>query len=99
MYTPACDAILCGSCVLLCSKEQRADKGLLVNVPFSNWVKISDTLAMHAKLKYHISALQDVDTLRTTIENHNCRLVSNSLQDHLATNKHVLLEIVHAVIY
>ena len=102
MYNPACDSIFCGPCALLCSKQQRADKGSLVNVPFSNWVKISDTLATHAKHKYHISPLEAADTFRTTIENPNCRLdvmVSKSLQDRLATNNHVWLEVVHAIIY
>ena len=87
-------------CYVLSSNELTNDYWSMF--PFSNWVKISDTLATHAKHKYHISALEAPDTFRTTIENPNCRLdvmVSKSLQDRLATNEHVLLEVVHAIIY
>ena len=51
VYSPASDGVYCASCALLCSDH--ADKGFLVNVPFCNWVKLSDALSSHARHKYH----------------------------------------------
>ena len=41
LYSPKLDAVFCGPCSLLLPSVQRRDKGLLVNRPFSNWVKIA----------------------------------------------------------
>ena len=71
--------------------------------PFGkNWVKLSDALAPHAKLKYHRNAMQAADTLRTTVDNPDARLdviVSSVLQDRIANNRHILQEIVRAILY
>ena len=48
-YSPTLDAVFCGTCALLLQKDKRRDKGLLVNKPFSNWVKLSDALNTHSK--------------------------------------------------
>ena len=41
LYSPNLDAVFCGQFSLLLPSVQRRDKGLLVNRPFSNWVKIA----------------------------------------------------------
>ena len=66
-------------------------KGILVNAPFRNWVKISDTLATHAKHRYHFHSMQKADTLKAAVNKPDTRvdvMVSTALQDRLATNKH-----------
>ena len=78
------------------------DKGILVNAPFRNWVKISDTLATHAKHKYHFHLMQKADTLKAAVDKPDTRvdiMVSTALQDHLATNRHILQEIVRAILF
>ncbi len=44
-YSPSLDGVFCGPCSLLILSSKRSNKSTLVNKPFSNWVKISDTLA------------------------------------------------------
>ena len=67
-YSSALDAVFCGPCSLLLEKVRRKDKGQLVNVPFSNWVKLSDTLSTHSKHAYHREALQLADIMKASIE-------------------------------
>ena len=64
VYSPAVDGVYCAPCALLCSEQNRVDKGYLVNVPFRNWVKLSDALATHAKHRYHAHSMQDADILK-----------------------------------
>ena len=102
VYSPANDGVYCAPCALLCSEQNRTDKGFLVNVPFRNWVKLSDTLATHAKHKYHAHSMQEADTLRAVVDNPGARLdvkVNTALQDRLATNKQILQEIERATLY
>ena len=47
----------------------RWDKGLLVNKPFSNWVKLSNVLSSHSKLAYHRDDVRSADILKTSVEN------------------------------
>ena len=102
VYSTAVDGVYCAPCAIMRTQLVRSDKGLLVNVPFRNWVKLSDALATHAKLKYHRNAMQAADTLRTTVDNPDARLdvmVSSVLQDRIANNRHILQEIVRAILY
>ena len=102
VYSRANDGVYCAPCALLCSEHNRINKGFLVNVPFRNWVKVGDALATHAKHKYHAHPMQEADTLRAVVESPDSRLdvmVNTALQDRLATNKHVLQEIVRATLY
>ena len=50
--------------VLFYAQQNCADKGHLVNVPFRNWVKLSDALATRAKHRYHAHSMQDADILK-----------------------------------
>ena len=84
------------------SERQATGQGLLVNKPFSNWVKLSDALNTHSKLLYHRDALQSADVLKTTIENPSSRIdviVSSALQSRIAENKHILKQIVRAILF
>ena len=45
--------VFCGTCSVFV--EDRHNKGLLVNWPFTNWVKLSDILKSHSQLAYHIA--------------------------------------------
>ncbi len=101
-YSPKLDAVICGPCALLIPKDKRNDKGLLVNRPFSCWVKLSDALSNHSKHAYHREALQSADKLKTTIENPASRMdvmTSSALQSRMAENRHILRQIVHAILF
>ena len=100
-YSPKLDGVFCGPCALFAG-ENRMDKGVLVNMPFSNWVKITEILSKHAKLAYHHKALQDADILKNVIENPMSRidiLSSSVLQSRIKENKHIFGQIVHAILY
>ena len=76
------------------------DKGILVNKPFCNWVKLTETLSKHAKHAYHHKALQDADILKNVIENPKSRvdiLSSSVLQCRIKENKHIFRQIVRAI--
>ena len=78
------------------------DKGMLVNKPFSNWVKLSDMLKTHSQHVYHRDALQSSEVLKTTIENPASRfdvMVSSVLQSQITENKHILQQTVRALIF
>ena len=82
--------------------HERSNKGVLVNAPFRNWVKISDTLSSHTKLKYHLNCSADADTLHRTVVAPSSRidvLTVSNIQDRIAENTHILKQIVHAILY
>ena len=58
--------MFCGPCAVLLPGGDRKDKGVLVNRPFFNWVKISNALTKHSK---HHDSLLSADTLKTSIQN------------------------------
>ena len=92
-YSPILDGVFCGACALLLDEDKRKDKGVLVNKPFSNWVKLSNVLSTHSKHLYHRDALQSAEVLKGTIENPASRLdviVSSVLQSRITENKHIL---------
>ena len=66
-YSPKLDGVFCGPCAVFAG-ENCMDKGILVNRPFSNWGKITETLSKHAKLAYHHKALQDADVLKMSLK-------------------------------
>ena len=68
LYSPKVDGVFCGPCSILLSSSDRADKGLLVNKPLSNWEKLSNTLSSHSSLRYHRDCVLKVDVLKTTVE-------------------------------
>jgi len=101
-YSPTLDSVFCGPCSVLLSSERREDKGLLVNRPFSQWVKLSDTLNSHSKAAYHSDCLQAADILKATIENPNARIdvmQSTALKSKIEENKHILRQIVRAALF
>ncbi len=102
IYSHKLEAIFCGPCSILLPVSERRDKGLLVNRPFSNWGKLSTTLISHSEHTYHRECLQDADILKSVTENPTCHLdvmTSSILQDHIKENKHILRQIVCAIIY
>ena len=73
-----------------------------MNRTFSNWVKLSDVLQNHSKLVYHRDAVQSAEVLKTSVENPASRIdvmISSSLQSRMAENKHILRQIVRAVLF
>jgi len=102
LYSPKLDAVFCGPCSLLLPVSKRRDKGLLVNRPFSNWGKLSITLSNHSEHIYHRECLQDADILKSVIDNPAGRVdfkVNSTIQVHINENKHILRQIVRAIIY
>ena len=90
------------ACSLLLPNIKRRDKCLLVNRPYSNWVKISNALSNHSLLRYHQECLQDADILKATIDNPTSRIdimTDNSLQARMNENKHIIRQIVRAIIF
>ena len=102
LYSPKVDGIFCGPCAILLPVDKRKDKGLLVNKPFSNWIKLSSALIDHSKLKYHRDCLQLADTIRSSIENPASRvdvMTNKTLQIKIKENEHILKQIVRAIIF
>ena len=102
LYSPKLDSVFCGPCSVLLPNSKRRDKGLLVNRSYSNWAKISNALVSHSSLRYHRDCLQEADILKGTIENPASRLdvmVDNSLQARMNENKHIIRQIVQAVVF
>lgn len=100
-YSPKLDGVFCGPCALFAG-ENCTNKVVLVNRPFSNWVKITEALSKHAKVAYHHKALQDADILKSVIENPKSRidiLSSSVLQSRIQENKHIFGQIVRAILY
>ena len=102
LYSPKLNAVFGGPCSLLLPSSQQKDKGLLVNRPFSIWVKLNKILNNHSMVNYHRHCLQDVDILKSTIDNPARRIdvmASSALQIRMNENKHILRQIVRAIIY
>ena len=72
-------------------------------MPFNNWVKISGTLTKHSKLVYHHDCMQAADALKASIVNPTSSqidIISDSwLQTRIAQNKHILQQIVRAILF
>ena len=101
-YSPEADGVFCSPCSMMISAEHRIGKGLLVNAPFSNWVKISDALASHTKLRYHQDCVSAADVLHETIIRPTSRIdvmANAQLAQRRAENLHILEQIVRAVCY
>ena len=102
LYSPKLDGVFCGLCSLLLPGSKRRDKRLLVNRPYSNWVRISNDLSAHSSLSYDQKCLQNADILKSTIENPASRLdvmVENSLQARMNDNWRVIRQIVRAFVF
>ncbi len=102
LYSPKLDGIFCGPCAILLPVLERKDKGMLVNRPFSNWIKISSILANHSSLHYHRNCLAMADTLKLSVENPSTRvdvMFSDSIQKKITENEHILRQIVRAILY
>lgn len=101
-YSSSLNGVFCGPCSILLTESKRNGKGILVNKPFSNWVKISTTLKNHSLFSYHLEAVVAADALKTTTENPSKRIdvqTSTTLQRQVERNKHILRQIIRAVIY
>ncbi len=75
---------------------------MLVNRPFSNWIKISSILANHSSLRYHQNCLVMADTLKLSVENPSTRvdvMFSDSIQKKITENEHILRQIVRAILF
>ena len=59
MYSTKLD----GPCAINLPVQSQYDKGILVNKPFNNWVKIT-TLSNHFMLVYYHDCVQAADTLK-----------------------------------
>ena len=102
LYSPKLDGVFCGPCALFMSIEKRKDKGLLVNKPFSNWIKISSILSDHCKLKYHLDSVQLADALRSSIQNPTSQvhvMTNKALELTMRKNEHILRQIVRAILF
>ncbi len=102
LYSPKLNAVFCGPCSILLPSSQRKDKGLLVNRPFSNWVKLNNTLNNHSMANHHRHCLQAADVLKSTIDNparHIDVLTTSALHIRMNENKDILRQIVRAIIY
>ena len=80
----------------------RKNKGLLVNRPYTNWIKISYVPSKHTSLHYHHDCDRDADILKSAVENPTLwiDIMSNSgLQKQLNENKHILHHIMWAILY
>ena len=80
----------------------RAEKGLLVNRAFSNWIKTSSTLASHFSLHYHWHCLAMADSLMSSVNNPAARvdtMFSGAVQENIEENKHIIRQIVRAIVY
>lgn len=97
LYSPNLDGVFCGPCsILLPSSMNRADKGFLVNRPFSNWIKISNTLANHASLQYHRHTIAMADSLKSSVNNPAARvdtMFSGAVQKTIEENKQIIRQI------
>jgi hypothetical protein len=101
-YSVKLDGVFCGPCALFLSESRRNDKGLLVNRPFSNWVKISEALQKHSKHFYPCDCVQLTDAIKVSLENPASRvdmMLSRSLQSQMTENKHILQQIVRGIIF
>ena len=101
-YSTSTDGIFCAPCAIMLSAEQRRGKGYLVNSPFSNWVKISETLSTHVKLRYHQDCVAAADIMHDTVLRPAARIdviTDQTLRERQRQNLHILRTIVRATIY
>uniref|UniRef100_A0A1X7UTS8 TTF-type domain-containing protein n=1 Tax=Amphimedon queenslandica TaxID=400682 RepID=A0A1X7UTS8_AMPQE len=81
-YSPSLNGVFCGPCSILLTESKRNGKGILVNTPFSNWVKISSTLRNHSQFSYHSKTIVAADALKTTTEIHPGELMFKQVQHY-----------------
>ena len=102
-YSKQLDGTYFGPCAMLLPTHSRCDEGVLVNKPFNNWVKIIDILKTHSSHVYHCDCMQAADTLKASITNplsSRIDMISNTqLQGCVAQNKHILKQIVRAILF
>lgn len=98
-YSRIRDGLFCGACFLLLPKDKQKDKVAreltIFELGQDQWC-----LSTHSNHSYHV--LQSADVLKSSIENPASRIdvmVSSALQSRIAENKHIVRQIVRAVIF
>ena len=80
----------------------REDKGLLVNRSFSNWIKVSNTLANQLSLHYYRQSLAMADALKSSVDNSRTPIdvmFSDGIQKRINENEQILRQIVRAILF
>ena len=100
-YSPTVDGVYCGPRTILLSAQNRYRKGSLVNAPFTgSWTKISDSVASHAKLRYHSDSVAAAGVLRETILRRAGRIdakANTQLREWQSRNAQILKQIIRVV--
>lgn len=102
-YSPHLDGAFCIACAIFV--KDRVKKGILVNAPFTKWIKASEVLGGnkgHTTKAYHIDAMQAMKIFITAMKNPQATLpahVNKVLLQRIDNNKHIIERIVHAVLF
>ena len=66
VYSKRLDGGFCKFCVLFVRNREKL--GVLVNKPFTSWVKVNNTAENHASYNYHIRAVETALDFKCSIE-------------------------------
>jgi hypothetical protein len=91
VYSKALDGGFCIYCALFA--KERSKYSVLVNKPFTKWVKVNKIVSAHASNKYHNNALVDARAYIQSIEkpdgNVNVRL-NTEIARNIQENRHIV---------
>ena len=97
VYSKNLDGGFCTFCALFA--KNRTKLGVLVNKPFTTWVKIVDS---HAKNQYHTQAVEDALTLKQSIEHPERNIdvcMSAEKLNLIAENRHIVKCCAESILY
>ena len=102
VYSKERDGGFCKLCALFATKLSRCTLGVLVNRPFTTWVKVHKIVEGHASNKYHMDAVEDALAFKRSIEqpqvNVDVRL-NMALFNAIQENRHIFKCYVQSILF
>lgn len=100
VYSQTLDGGFCLSCALFCKKRRYL--GVLVNTPFTKWVKVKTKVAGHQDMQYHQNALTDAQQFIHSVEHPQSTLpvlAETERGKRIEVNRHIVKCIAESVLY
>ena len=97
VYSKECDGGFCLPCIIFSSREK---VGVLVNTPFTRWIKVGSVCGEHEKLRYHVDAMVAYETFLSTSRNPEKNIqaqIESERRNTISRNRDIIKSVVKCV--
>ena len=100
MYSKVRDGGFCKYCALFI--KERHKHNVLVNKPFTKWVKVNKIAGSHASTSHHISAVADASAFKQSVKQPESNInvyINTELAQSIQQNRHIVKCCAECVLY